>query len=228
LVPHKRPVKSKHGHPIFYLIIGCGHFGRRAVEKILQKDSLSRITVVDKDKKALQRVSSLPVHTVACDGTLYLTQFLSEGHKADYIIPALPIHLAFEFILSQLKPFGWKRGKVPDLPVLPNSMKGKTGDLYISLSDFLCPENCPEPARYCTLTKKRRPKPLFQILKDLKGPFHSKVICSHQLAPGVGGFKTKDLLDILKEAKKEGKPGQRILISTASRCHGVTSMLSFS
>lgn len=211
--------------PPSYLIIGCGHFGRRAIEKLLQKDPLSRITVVDKNKRALQRVSSLPVQTVVCDGTLYLTQFLSKGHKVDYIIPAVPIHLAFEFILSQLKHLGWKKERVPILSGLPNPMVGKTGDLYTSLSDFLCPENCPEPAQYCTVTKKRRTKPLFQILKELKGPFHPKVIRSHPLAPGVGGFKAKDLLDMLREIKKERTPGHRILISTASRCHSVTSML---
>lgn len=209
-----------------YLIIGCGYFGSRAVEKLLRKDPHSRIIVVDKSKKTLQRVSNFPIQTVASDGIFYLTQLLSEGHKIDYIIPAVPIHLAFEFILSQLKPLGWKKEIVPALSELPNPMMGKTGDFYTSLSDFLCPENCPEPAQYCTVTKKRRLKPLYKILKELKGSFQSKVIQSHQLAPGVGGFKTKDLIDILSEIKKKRSPSMRILISTASRCHGVTSMLS--
>ncbi len=226
LDPYKKTIKSKHGPPFYFLIIGCGYFGRKAVEKLLQKDPRSRIIVVDRSKKALHRVSSLPVQTVVCDGTLSLTQFLSEEHKPDYIIPAIPIHLAFAFILSQLKPLGWKKERVPIPRGLPNPVMGKTGDLYTSLSDFLCPENCSEPAQYCTLTKKRRPKPLFQILKELKGPFQSKVIRSHQLAPGVGGIKTKDLLDILIEAKKRRKPAKRILISTASRCHGVSSMIT--
>ncbi len=209
-----------------YLVIGCGHFGSRAVEKLLKKDSRSRIIVVDKNKKALQKVSHLSVQRVVSDGTLFLTHFLSGGDKADYIIPAVPYHFAFEFILSQLKPLGWKKRKVPAISGLPNPMMGKTGDLYSSLSDFLCPENCPEPAQYCTVTKKRRSKPLYQILKELKGSFLSKVIRSHQLAPGLGGFKTKDLLNLLKEIKNGRSPCGKILISTASRCHGVTSMLS--
>jgi len=215
------------GNSHTYLIIGCGHFGSRAVKNLFQKHFKSKIIVVDKTKKALQKVSQLPIETVISDGIFFLNQFLSEGRKADYIIPAVPLHLAFEFILFQLKPLSGKRRKVPTLPGLPNSMMGKTGDLYTSLSNFLCSEDCPEPARYCTATGKRREKPLYQILKDLKGPYESKVIRSYQLTPGVGGFRSKALLDLLEDIKRKKNSGQSILISTASRCHGVTSALSF-
>jgi hypothetical protein len=215
------------GNPHAYLIIGCGRFGSRATEKLFQKDSHSKIIVVDQSKKALQKVSHLPIESTVCEGTLYLKQFLSEGRKADYIIPAVPLHLAFEFILSQLKPWGVKRKRIPPISGLPNPVIGKTGDLYTSLANFLCPEDCPEPTQYCTITTKRRPKPLYQILKELKGAFESKVIRSHQLAPGVGGFRTRALLDLLENIKKKVDPNRFILISTASRCHGVTSALSF-
>jgi hypothetical protein len=214
-------------HPPSFLIIGCGHFGSRAAIKLFQKDAHSKIIVVDKNKKALQKVSRLPIQTAVCDGILYLKQFLSEGQKVDYIIPALPLHLVFEFILSQLKSFGAKRIKVPVLTGLPNPMIGKTGDFYTSLPDFLCPEDCPEPARYCTVTRKRREKPLYQILINLEGPFESRVIRSRQLAPGVGGFRPRALLDLLEDIKKRTHLDWPILISTASRCHGVSSTLSF-
>jgi hypothetical protein len=215
------------GNPHTYLIIGCGHFGSRAANKLFQKDSHSKIIVVDKNEKALQKVSRLPVETAVCDGIIYLSQFLSEGQKAHFIIPAVPLHLAFEFVLFQLKSMGVKRRKVPTLSGLPNPMIGKTGDLYTSLANFLCSEDCPEPARYCKATGKRREKPLYQILKDLKGPFESRVTPSQQLAPGVGGFRPKVLLDLLEDIKKKRNSSRLILISTASRCHGVTSALSF-
>jgi hypothetical protein len=215
------------GKPHTYLIIGCGHFGSRAAEKLFQKDPRSKIIVVDSNKKALQKVSHLPVETEVKDGVSYLDQFFSKAREVDYLIPAVPLHLAFEFILFQLKPFCGKRGKIPTLPGLPNSMMGKTGDLYTSLADFLCSENCPEPARYCTATGKRREKPLYQILKDLKGPFESRVIRSQQLGPGIGGFQPKVLLNLLEGIKKKMASGRTMLISTASRCHGVTSALSF-
>lgn len=213
--------------PRAYLIIGCGHFGSRAVKKLLQKDPHSKIIVVDKSEKALQKVSRLPIETIISDGIFYLSQFLSEGRKANYIIPAVPLHLAFEFILSQLKPLGAKRKRIPSILGLPNPVSGKTGDLYISLANFLCSEDCPEPAQYCTITKKRRSKPLYQVLNDLEGAFESGVIRSQQLGPGIGGFRPKALLDLIEDIKRKKNSGQSILVSTASRCHGVTSALSF-
>jgi hypothetical protein len=214
-------------NPHSCLIIGCGHFGSRAAEKLSQKEPHSRIIVVDKNKRALQKVSHLPIQTEVCDGIIYLRQFLFESQKADYIIPAVPLHLAFEFILSQLKPLGAKKGEVPPLLGLPNPMKGKSGDFYTSIADFLCPEDCPEPARYCTVTREKRGKPLYKILEDLRGPFESKVIRSKQLGLGVGGYLPGDLLKIVREIKKAGAFDRLILISTACRCHAVTSALSF-
>jgi len=64
-------------------------------------------------------------------------------------------------------------------------------------------------------------------LKDLEGPFESKVIRSKQLGLGVGGYLSEDLLKIVREIKKAGASDRLILISTACRCHGVTSALSF-
>jgi len=210
-----------------YLIIGCGHFGSQALEKLHRKSPQSKIIVVDKNKRALQKVSHLPVETMVCDGILFLTSFLSEGRGADYIIPAVPFHLAFEFLLSKLKPFGTRRSQIPVLPELPNPMKGKTGDLYTSLANFLCPEDCPEPSQYCTITGKRRRKSLYKILMDLSGSFESRVIWSQQLGLGVGGFQIKILLSLIEDIKKRRASDRLILISTACRCHGVTSALSF-
>ena len=211
-----------------YLIIGCGRFGSEAVLKLLRKDSHAKITVVDRSEKALKKVAQLPVQAIVCNGQSYLGQLFSEDRSIDYIIPAVPYHLAFEFILSQLKPLGAIRRKIPRLQGLPNLMIGKTEDLYTSFANFLCPEDCPEPAQYCTVTRRRRPKPLFKILMDLKGPFDSKVIQSQQLGLGVGGFRPRVLLGLMEEVKKRKGMGQPFLISTACRCHGVTSALSFS
>ncbi len=213
-------------NPPSCLIIGCGYFGSRAAEKLLKTNPHSKITVVDKRKGPLQRISHLPVETALCDGRLFLNQILLKRPLFDYIIPAVPFHLAFEFILSQLKPFGGERVKIPTLPELPNPMMGKTGDLYTSLADFLCPGDCSEPL-YCSVTGEKRSKPLFRILIDLSGPFESKVIHSIQLGPGVGGFRLERLLNLTEEIKKRRKPDHLILISTACRCHGVTSALSF-
>jgi hypothetical protein len=210
-----------------FLIVGCGHFGTRAAEQLLKKDPHSKITAVDKNPRAIKKLSHLSIETIIADGLSCLNQFLSEGRTVHYIIPSVPFHLAFEFILLRLKPFGARRMKVPSLSGLPNSIKGKTGDLYTSLADFLCSEDCPEPSRYCTVTRKKREKPLYGILEDLKGSFESRVIISRPLAIGVGGFQPKELLALLEDVKKQKNSRHLILISTASHCHGVTSALSF-
>jgi hypothetical protein len=213
-------------NPPSYLIIGCGHFGSQAAEKLLRKDRHARITLVDKDQKAIQKISSLPVESIVGEGIAYLHEGLLNGQPFHYIIPAVPLHLAFEFLLFTLKPFDAKRRKVALLPGLPNAMTGKTGDLYTSLANFLCPDDCLEPSQYCTMTGKRRPKPLYRILMDICGPFESRVIRSQQLGPGVGGFKPEVLMDLAEAIKKRRSPHRLILISTACRCHGVTSALS--
>ena len=212
--------------PRSYVIIGCGHFGGRAVEKLHRKYPRSKIIAVDKNEERIKNISHLPIATVICDGLLYLNKFLSEGRSANYIVPAVPFHLAFEFILSQLKPLGAKRRKVPILPGAPNPVRGKKRDLYTSFANFRCPEDCREPTQYCTVTKERREKPLYKILMDLRGPFESRVIWSHQLGPGMGGFRYMDLLDLLRDLREIKTPERLILISTASCCHAVTSALS--
>jgi hypothetical protein len=210
-----------------YLIIGCGHFGGRAAKQLLKKESHPRITAVDQNREAVKKLSRLPIEAIVDDGLSYLNQFLSEGQTINYLIPSVPFHLAFEFILLRLKPFGARRVRVPSLSGLPNPEIGKTGDLYTSLADFLCPEDCPEPSRYCTVKRKKREQPLYDILGDLKGPFESRVIISRPLAIGVGGFQPKELLALLEDVKQLQNSRTLILISTASRCHGVTSALSF-
>ena len=210
-----------------YLIIGCGHFGSQAAKQLLKKKSHPKIIAVDKSPEAVEKLSHLPIETIVDDGSSYLNQYLSEGRTVSYLIPSVPFHLAFEFMLLRLKPFGARRAKVPSLSGLPNPEIGKTGDLYTSFAAFLCPEDCPEPSRYCTVTRKKREKPLYDILRNLKGAFESRVIISQPLARGVGGFQPKALLALLDEVKKLKNSAHPVLISTASRCHGVTSALIY-
>jgi hypothetical protein len=60
-----------------------------------------------------------------------------------------------------------------------------------------------------------------------EGAFESRVIRSQQLRPRIGGFRPKALLDLLEDIKRKKNSVRSILVSTASRCHGVTSALTF-
>ena len=212
--------------PRRYLIIGCGQFGSRAARTLLGKSPHSKITIVDRDEQALQKVFDLSVEKVLSDGLSYLDRVLLDGPATGYIVPAVPCHLAFEFVLLRLKSLGARKGKILPLHGLPNPMMGKTGDLYTSLADFLCPEDCTEPSQFCTTTRKKRPKPLFKILEEWRGPFDPMVIRSLQLGPGVGGYRPEALLGPIETIKNRRGSNRPFLISTACRCHGVTSALS--
>ena len=209
------------------LILGGGHFGSLAAERLLQENSQSDILVVDRQARPLQAFVSLPVQVALGDGISELDRLLKTGHSFDYVIPAVPFHVAFEYLLHNLKPLGAIRSSVPPSSGLPNTLMGESGDLYTSLADFLCPENCSEPPLYCTVTGKSREKPLYQTLTDTFRSYESRVIQSQQLAPGVGGFPPRILGDLLEDLRALAMLGQPILISTACRCHGVTSALSF-
>jgi len=210
-----------------YFIAGCGRFGSQAARRLLDGNPSSKIIIADRDEKALREIFSFPVEVVPGDSVHGLDQLLRKGQGFDYVVPAVPFHFAFEFILSRLKPLGARRHAVPPVSGLPNPIRGETGDLYTSLADFLCPEDCPEPASYCTVTGRARRKPLYKRLLELRGPFESKVIRSHQLGLGVGGFRLRALLDLLEEVRKRRPSDPFFLITTACRCHGVTSALSF-
>ena len=210
-----------------YLIIGCGHFGSRAARQLLGKRPDSKITLVDRDEEVFQKVSDLPVEKIVADAIPCCDRVLLNGSAIEYIIPAVPFHLAFEYVLSHLRPLGAKRTKVPAIEGLPHPMIGATGDLYTSFADFLCPEDCPEPSEACPATGEKRHRPLFEVLEDLKGPFESRVIRSRQLGPGVGGFPPRALVNLLETIEKRMGLNRPFLISTACRCHGVTSALSF-
>ena len=214
--------------PLSYLILGGGHFGRLATERLLQEHPQANILVVDRQAKPLEAFVSLSVKVSLGDVISELDRLLKTAHFFDYVIPCIPFHVAFEYLLRNLKPLGARRSSMPPFPGLPNALMGENGDLYTSLADFLCPEDCSEPPLYCTVTGKSRDKPLYQTLSDAFKSYESRIIQSQQLAPGVGGFPPKILGDLLETLGALAMLGQPVLISTACRCHGVTSALSFS
>lgn len=141
----------------------------------------------------------------------------------DWLIPAIPRHVAFDWLWGQ-RPAGefWRQIPVP-LSVghgLPFIIPGSAGELYLSLSTEKCPDNCPEPATHCFLTGAPRASNLYDYLENIAlRDYTSLVMRSYQLAPGVGGYRPANLWQLRHQVGGiEGK----MLISTACRCHGVT------
>ena len=205
-----------------YWIIGAGKFGARAAEELCRKKPEARFIVVDKDQEALKRLNHLPVKKVCQEGASYLHAHLDTDLAADWIVPAVPIHLAFEWV--RLKMLDRARIEVVPVPsevasMLPNPVRGPKGQLYVSYADFLCPDHCMEPLDRCTVTGKPRKGLLYKTLEGLLyDDAISVVIRSRQLAPGAGGYGPEDLKESLgRVCRAKGL----VLYSTACLCHGV-------
>jgi hypothetical protein len=152
--------------------------------------------------------------------------YLADSHKGtdppELIIPALPLHVAFEWLLTTLpKGAVLSRLKVPAevLSQLPNPSEGVDGQIYTSYADFICPDDCPEPQEICTHTGKVRKGILHETLANIQSAeFTSIVVRSRQIAPGLGGYQPDDLFAALSGVLTAGGP---VLLSTACKCHGV-------
>jgi len=212
-----------------FWIIGGGKFGLKAARALSKADPSDQITIIEQEKKVCRQISRLGYQTVCMDGIEYLDRHLISALYPDWIIPAIPLHVAYEWIRAKLSAC-----KAPlRIPVpteltggLPNPIQGKAGQLYISIADFKCPDNCPEPAEICTHTGRPRSMILHEFLKSIQHKdFKSIVIRSHQLAPGVGGYRPQELFKALKEIENTQAP---VLLSTACSCHGVMDALKYS
>jgi len=205
-------------------IIGGGRFGLRAAEWFSwQQNSLVDVTLVDLDSLYLKKIQSLGCNVHVGDGVDFLFKEMTLSRRPDWVVPAVPVHLAWEWcrlILGKNRLLSWP---LPDeiATHLPNPMQGTDNQIYVSHADFLCPPNCSEPNDRCTKTGKPRKKDMFRLIADLYFqdifPF---VIQSRQLGPGVGGYAPSDLFDLAEGiARHHGK----WLVATACRCHGVVA-----
>ncbi|AOY58618.1 MULTISPECIES: hypothetical protein [Desulfococcus] len=201
-------------------IIGAGRFGMIALERLSRIKASARFVVVDPDEHRF-----FPVEHPRCafenmDGVRFILQHLGAGDPPDWIIPAVPVHLASEWCLGRL---AHRARRIP-LPVelnslLRNPVRGAGGDIYVTHADFLCPDDCPEPAGICTVTGAPREPDMFRLLAEIRfEDFDPLVIRSRQLCPGVGGYRPDALFALL--SRLEAAEG-RFLVSTACRCHGV-------
>ncbi len=205
-----------------FWIIGGGKFGLRAAQELHKLDTTHQITIVEKQKAVCRQLDRLGFEAVCTDGIAYLERHLTRPHYPDWIIPAIPLHVAYEWIRAKMSPkYIIESVAVPQDVVsdLPNPIQGESGQFFISIADFKCPAGCLEPPEFCTYTNKPRPMILHEFLKtiQLKG-FTSFVIQSHQLAPGVGGYTPDTLFQMLDRIQTTRSP---VSLSTACSCHGI-------
>jgi hypothetical protein len=203
-------------------IIGAGQFGEKAAVRLRLKYPEAAIIVVDQDRSALNRVEGVATATVVGDGGVYLAEHLTGSEEPDWIVAAVPVHLAFEWLCKRLSPvYRIEKLAVPEALTqkLGRVFKGEGGTVYTSMADFICPSNCPEPADLCFVTGKPRPIDLYRELSAVDPHQMTPVIVrSRQLSPGVGGYRPGDLFDALRKVEACHGP---VLLGTACRCHSV-------
>lgn len=208
--------------------MGAGEFGSRAAERLHKKRPEAVLTVVDEDSQTLERLEDPDLQKVCGEAVSYLDAHLKDQGGPDWVIPAVPIHVAFEWVRRRLD----RMGRVEVFPVpsevekrLPNPKRGPDGQLFVSYADFRCPDHCTEPYHQCTWTGKPRKGLLYRDIQELvHEDFQSIVIRSHQLAPGVGGIRPEALHEALVKVTESAGP---VLFATACLCHGVIHAFRF-
>jgi hypothetical protein len=207
-----------------FWILGAGRFGQIAVERITRHIPHATLIVVDQKPSAMDRTD---ITTIREDGIGWLNRTLVPNASVDLIIPAIPVHVAAEWLKLKLKHiFVINTFPIQDswLTRLPHAMRGTAGQAFVSHADFICPDNCPEPAKVCSHTGKPRPLDLFCMLAGVDvDDVLPIIIRSHQLLPGVGGIYPADLLSALDTVRNNSH--RPMMIATACRCHGVVEFM---
>jgi len=211
-----------------YLILGAGKFGRLALNRLARQDAAASFVVVDRDPAALAMMDDgvLGWTRVPAEAIAFLGQHLGGDGRWDWIIPMVPVHVAFHWLMAgPLAGSAWQPAAAPEAcaRLIPGARRGPQGELYLSRARSLCPDDCAEP-EVCPVTGESRDLPLHQELASLHlAGYEIRVIASRQLAPGVGGYSPRRLLDL---ARDMGALKDNVLIATACRCHGVVDGLA--
>jgi hypothetical protein len=206
-------------------IIGLGKFGFIAFQRLSKTLKDRHFVLVDPIEENLPKSTGPTTTLRISDGVEFLGRHLKKDRKPDWIIPALPVHLAAEWILRHLGPNRLRRISLPSgiETLVPNPIRGSEGNIYVSHADFKCPADCEEPQDICTITREMRKQNMFELLGNLNiEPFEALNIQSHQLGPGIGGYRPDQLFELMENVEQARGP---MLVSTACRCHGVITGL---
>lgn len=206
-----------------YLILGAGKFGRLALTRLAGQDAGARFAVVDHSPAALAEIPpdyQAPIDKIQAGLAEFLHKHLPDYAAWDWLIPMVPVHVAAVWLNQEGADWGWECMEVPlaVAELAPVAIRGGQGELYLSRAGHLCPDDCPSP-EFCPVNGESRTPALSELLASLVLPgFQVAVLASRQLAPGVGGYPPRELLD-LPQSVAQGQGN--LLVATACRCHAV-------
>ncbi|MGA8573896.1 MAG: NAD-binding protein, partial [Desulfobaccales bacterium] len=100
-----------------YLILGAGKFGSLALKRLARQDAAATFLVVDRQPQALAAALALGIPRVAgtvAEAATFLAGNLAEDSPWDWLIPMVPVHLAWAWLLAgPLR--GWEPAAPPDI-----------------------------------------------------------------------------------------------------------------
>ncbi len=208
-------------------ILGAGRFGRIAAKRLTARYPQAALLVVDQHSERLNELHSALGVAIQHEDAI---DFISRVPIAEdqWIVPAVPVHVAFQWLIGQLR----RKGALEALTVpeavdlqVPNPYRVASGTLYASFATFLCPDACAEPEKVCTYTGHPRLGNLFERLAGIKVPdYRVEVIRSWQLSPGVGGYRGAQLQAVLQALLEVSG---RAIVATSCRCHAVIDALTY-
>lgn len=203
-------------------IIGAGRFGQLAAQRICTAQPQCAVTLVDPEPVQNIGGRRIRIKQIQMEGIAFLVERLEAAKAPDWIVPAAPVHVAYEYLRSKLSSqYSFDPAAIPPSAMkhLPNPLPGGHGTLYVSNATWICPDDCPDPADRCTVTDQAHPCVLYRVLQELSlESVDSITIRSRQLLPGVGGYSPQALVDALDRMRTSKST---VLLSTACRCHGV-------
>jgi len=210
----QKPLSRARGKQV--IVLGAGRVGSQAMAK-LRAAGFSRLTVVDQDPSALAKLAG-EARTERSEAVDWLA---GQDIDAAWIVPAVPAHLAFQWLLAVLRakgaetrPLALDQGAFKSLPHVAATTAGE--GLVASWADFICPDDCDERGPCPVLG--RRLEPLYLMLRRLAEGLPLTVVRSYPLAPGLGGYPARSLAWLASRVGQE--PGVR-MVATACRCHAV-------
>ena len=208
-------------------VLGAGRFGRLAAERLKRLFPDSRLSITDRDAARVDAVAADLGIPGEVEERIWNADSIEPADDL-WLVPAVPVHVGFEWAVNELSRVGEVRRLAVPKEVdseVPNPIRVAEGTVYASFATFVCPDYCSEPEEICTHTGKERPGNLYDVFGAILVPgFDVAVLRSWQLAPGVGGYPGRRLRELI--ARIGSKPG-RYLVATSCRCHGVMDALEW-
>jgi len=92
-------------------ILGAGQFGQIAAEALRRKYADAEFIMVEKSEAVCRQMANINTTIICGDGIEFLKENLKNPDEPDWIIPVIPVHVAFEWIKAKM-PSWWRLEKI--------------------------------------------------------------------------------------------------------------------